>query len=136
MTIPVKRAFSLISRQSLVETPMTQKTPHIPRPTIIGVAPLKAGSAPEPTRSLTPTGRYRMTPATVETVKALPHLHGFRYSELEFEKQVFLRRLKSWGLARVVDSVVQIRKPTDVGYAIPYTEAVATAKIFGFEVRS
>lgn len=30
------------------------------RPTIIGVAPPRAGSAPEPTRSLTPTGRYRL----------------------------------------------------------------------------
>jgi hypothetical protein len=77
-----------------------------------------------------------MKPATVETTKPLPHLHGFRYSELEFEQQVFLRRLKSWGLARVVDRIVQIRKSADVGYEIPYAEAVATAKIFGFEVRS
>lgn len=28
-------------------------------PTVIGVAPLAAGSAPAPTRSQTPTGRYR-----------------------------------------------------------------------------
>jgi hypothetical protein len=39
-----------------------------PRPTIIGVAPPRAGSAPEPTRSLTPTGRYRMKAVSVETV--------------------------------------------------------------------
>jgi hypothetical protein len=64
----------------------------------------------------------------------LPHLNGFRYSELEFEEKAFLRKLKSWGLARVVDSVVQIRNPSDVGYSISYVEAVATARTFGFEV--
>jgi hypothetical protein len=44
-------------------------TKPAPRPTIIGVAPPRAGSAPEPTRSLTPTGRYRMKAVSVETVK-------------------------------------------------------------------
>lgn len=35
---------------------MTKPAPHL---TLIGVAPPRAGSAPKPTRSLTPTGRYR-----------------------------------------------------------------------------
>lgn len=113
------------------------KARFVARPTLIGVAPPKPGSAPEPTRSLTPTGRYRLKMTSVETVKPalkpLPYLHGFRYSELEFEEKAFLRKLRVWGLARIVDSVVQMRNPSDVGYAIPYAEAVSTAKIFGFE---
>jgi hypothetical protein len=107
--------------------------------TLLGVAPPKSGSAPEPTRNLTPTGRYRLKPTSVETVRPLarlPHLNGFRYAEIEFEDQCFLRKLKAWGLARVVDRVVQIRQPSDVGYTIPYSEAVATARVFGFEVGS
>lgn len=44
-------------------------TKSAPRPTIIGVAPPRAGSAPGPTRSLTPTGRYRLKAVSVETVK-------------------------------------------------------------------
>lgn len=104
-----------------------------PNPTIIGVAPPKSGSAPEPTRNLTPTGRYRFKAAPLAP---LPHLNGRRYSELEFEDQCFFRKLKVWGLARVVDSVVQIRQPSDVGYSIPYADAVATARTFGFEAGS
>ncbi len=105
--------------------------------TVLGLAPPSAGSAPAPTRSLTPTGRYRLKMASVETVKPLarlPHLNGYWYSELEFEDKAFLRKLRSWGLARVVDGIVQMRNPSDVGYAISYTEAVATARVFGFEV--
>jgi hypothetical protein len=50
---------------------MPPKTPIPPRPTtIIGVAPPRAGSAPEPTRSLTPTGRYQLKIPTVETIRA------------------------------------------------------------------
>jgi|WetSurMetagenome_2_1015567.scaffolds.fasta_scaffold99834_4 hypothetical protein len=108
---------------------MTTKT--VSRPTVIGIAPPKSGSAPEPTRSLTPTGRYRFA---AKPLMRLPHLNGRRHSDLEFEDQCFLRKLKAWGLARVVDRVVQIRQPSDVGYTIPYSEAVATARIFGFEV--
>lgn len=103
------------------------------KPTIIGVAPPKAGSAPEPTRSLTPTGRYRFK---AKPLAPLPYLNGRRYSELEFEDQCFFRKLKTWGLARVVDRIVQIRQPSDVGYAIPYAEVAATARMFGFEVGS
>jgi hypothetical protein len=39
------------------------------RPTVIGLAPPKTGSAPEPTRKLTPVGRYRVNTVRVETVK-------------------------------------------------------------------
>ncbi len=39
--------------------------------TVLGLAPPSAGSAPAPTRSLTPTGRYRLKLASVETVKLL-----------------------------------------------------------------
>ena len=53
------------------------KSPLVPRPTLIGVAPPKAGSAPEPTRSLTPTGRYRLKLESVETVKFTPDLRPF-----------------------------------------------------------
>lgn len=75
-------------------------------------------------------------PPMSKALQPLPHLNGFRYSELEFEEKAFLRKLKAWGLARVVDSVVQIRNPSDVGYVIPYAEAVSTARVFGFEVGS
>lgn len=70
------------------------------------------------------------------TLQRLPHLNGFRYSELEFEEKAFLRRLRRWGLARVVDGVVQMRNPSDIGYTVLYAEAVATARAFGFEVAS
>lgn len=44
--------------------------PNAPRPTLIGVAPPKAGSAPGPTRSLTPTGRYRLRTVEVRETGA------------------------------------------------------------------
>ncbi len=48
---------------------MTKALRPVPRPTLLGVAPPRAGSAPEPTRSLTPTGRYRVKVQTVETIR-------------------------------------------------------------------
>ena len=42
---------------------------HKTRPTVLGLAPPKSGSAPAPTRSLTPTGRYRVNTPSFETVK-------------------------------------------------------------------
>lgn len=55
---------------------MKNSPASILRPTIIGVAPPKVGSAPEPTRSLTPTGRYRLKMGSVETVR-VPDLRPF-----------------------------------------------------------
>lgn len=54
-------------------------------------------------------------------------MNGMRVKELELEDRAFLRNVVACQLARVVDGVIWVRNPSDVGYQTEYTNALRAA---------
>lgn len=61
----------------------------------------------------------------------IPFLDGTALWELEKADRAFVEKLEFHGLARVHEGAVQIRKPGDEGYSIPYDVAISSGKAIG-----
>lgn len=66
----------------------------------------------------------------------IPFLDGTPCWELEKADRAFVEKLEFHGLARIEDGTVQIRKPSDEGYSIPYDVAVTSGKAIGLDLES